>query len=395
VAGRWTRLATYPAGVLADSSRKQLWDQIARMIPAEAAVFQETPWNTYDVMMIFDPRYPGASALEHQSSHVGIYNQAIIGNPLLASITAHEIFHAWNVKRLRPADMWPYDYHQAQPTPWLWVSEGITDYYADLALVRGGIVDSAQFMTATTEKIGTVGEAPPTALEDASLSTWVHPTDGTGYLYYPKGSLAGLMLDVLIRDYSDNARSLDDVLRQLYQGVYKKGKGFTADDWWSAVTQAAGGKSFTQFYSRYVDGRDPYPLDRILPLAGMRVSADTVREPRLGLSAAADSNGIIVNGVLPGSAAQEAGVLVGDQLLALGDLPVDSPDFGPAFRARYGKQESATLPIKVRRGSDTLTLSSKVRMAVRVVRRIEADPAAPAKALRIRAGILKGRTGAN
>jgi predicted metalloprotease with PDZ domain len=393
VAGRWTRLATYPAGVMADSSRKQLWDQISRMIPAESAVFQETPWTTYDVMMIFDPRYPGASALEHQSSHVGIYNQGIIGNPLLASITAHEIFHAWNVKRLRPADMWPYDYHQAQPTPWLWVSEGITDYYADLALVRGGIVDSAQFMTATAEKVQTVSEAPPTALEDASLSTWVHPTDGSGYLYYPKGSLAGLMLDVLIRDYSDNARSLDDVMRQLYQGVYKKGNGFTADDWWPAVTQAAGGKSFTEFYGRYVDGRDPYPLTRILALAGMRVTADTLREPRLGLSAAADSNGIMVNGVLPGSAAQEAGVRVGDQLLALGDLPVDSPDFGPAFRARYGAQESASLPIKVRRGGDTLTLNSKVRLVARVVRRIDADPAATPKAVRIRTGILKGTTG--
>jgi predicted metalloprotease with PDZ domain len=257
VAGRWTRLATYPVGVLADSSRKQLWDQISRMIPAESAVFQETPWSTYDVMIIFDPRYPGASALEHQRSHVGIYNQGIIGNPLLASITAHEIFHAWNVKRLRPAEMWPYDYHQAQPTPWLWVSEGITDYYADLALVRSGIVDSAQFMTATGEKVGTVTEASPTALEDASLSTWVHPTDGTGYLYYPKGSLAGLMLDVLIRDYSDNTRSLDDVLRELYRTVYKKGRGFGANEWWPAVTQAAGGRSFADFYARYVDGRDP------------------------------------------------------------------------------------------------------------------------------------------
>jgi predicted metalloprotease with PDZ domain len=103
VAGRWTRLATYPAGALKDSTRKQVWSDISRMIPAESAVFRETPWNSYNVMMIFDRRFGGASALEHQSSHVGIYNQGIIGNPILASITAHEIFHAWNVKRLRPA----------------------------------------------------------------------------------------------------------------------------------------------------------------------------------------------------------------------------------------------------------------------------------------------------
>jgi predicted metalloprotease with PDZ domain len=201
------------------------------------------------------------------------------------------------------------------------------------------------------------------------------------------------MLDVLIRDYSDNARSLDDVLRQLYQTTYKKGRGFSANEWWPAVTQAAGGRSFTDFYTRYVDGRDPYPLERILPLAGMRVTADTLREPRLGISTAADSNGIFVNAVLPGGPAQEAGIRVGDRLLSLGDLEVGNPDFGPAFRARYGKEEGATLPIKVRRGGDTLTLNSKVRLAVRVARRIEADPAAPAKAVRIRTGILNGRTG--
>lgn len=392
VAGRWTRLATYPAGVLKEAARKQLWDQISKMIPAEAAVFQEIPWNSYNVMLIFDPRYGGASALEHQSSHVGIYNRAIIGNPVLASITAHEIFHAWNVKRLRPGDMWPYDYDQAQPTAWLWESEGITDYYADLALVRSGIIDSAQFMALTANKVGTVGEAPPTALEDASLSTWIHPTDGSGYIYYPKGSLVGLMLDVLIRDGSDNARSLDDVLRRLYQTTYKKGRGYTGTDWWPAVTTAAGGRSFTDFYTRYIDGRDPYPLDRVLPLAGMRIKSDTVREPRLGIQTTADSSGIIVAGVLPGGAAQEAGVEAGDQLLALGDISLTNPEFGPAFRARFGKEEGVPLPIKVRRGTDTLTLNAKVRLAARVERRIEADPQASTKAVGIRNGILKGTT---
>ena len=390
VGGKWVRLATYPAGSLQQRARRDFWDQISRMIPPEAAVFQETPWTSYNVMMILDPRFGGASALEHQSSHVGIYNQGIVGNPILASITAHEIFHSWNVKRLRPAEMWPYAYDHAQPTPWLWVSEGITDYYADLALVRGGIIDSAQFMAVTSNKVETVAQAPPTALEDASVSTWIHPTDGSGYIYYPKGSLAGFMLDVMIRDASDNARSLDDVLRELYQTTYKKGRGFTATDFWPAVTRAAGGRSFTDFYARYVDGRDPYPLDRIAPLAGMRVIADTVKEPRLGIQTLPDTAGIIVAGVQPGGPAQEAGVRTGDQLLALGDLPVDSPDFGTAFRARFGKQDGAPLPIKVRRGTDTLTLIGKVRLVARVERRIEADPKASPKAVRIREGIWKG-----
>ncbi|HET9480623.1 MAG TPA: hypothetical protein VFP98_02615, partial [Candidatus Polarisedimenticolia bacterium] len=160
VDGKWNRLATYPAGAMTGPARALLWDQIARMMPPMAAVFQETPWDTYTTLLVFNPELGGGSALEHGNSHVGIYNPGFIGNPLLASITAHEIFHAWNVKRMRPADLWPYDYDEPQETPWLWVSEGITDYYADLALVRGGVVDSTVFFGLTAEKVQRVAEAP-------------------------------------------------------------------------------------------------------------------------------------------------------------------------------------------------------------------------------------------
>jgi predicted metalloprotease with PDZ domain len=388
IGGRWTRLASYPAGILSGAMRKALWEQIGKMIPVQAAVFRETPWPSYNVMLIFDQRFGGFSALEHANSHVGIYNPGIIGNPLLASITAHEIFHAWNVKRLRPAEMVPYRYDVPQPTPWLWVSEGITDYYADLSLVRGGIIDSAQFMAVTANKVNTVAQAPPTALEDASLSTWIHPTDGSSYLYYHKGSLAGLLLDIMIRDASDNARSLDDVMRQLYGATFKQGRGFGGNDWWPEVSRAAGGRSFAEFSARHIDGRDPLPLNQILPLAGMRAVTDTVREPRLGIQSEADSTGIVVTGVLPGGPAQQAGVQPGDRLLALGDLSVSDPNFGPAFRARFGQQDGAPLPIKVQRGADTLTLNGRVRVATRLEVRIEPDPAAPPKAVRIRNGIL-------
>ena len=393
VAGAWTRLATYPAGILKGRARSDFWDQIGRMIPAETEVFGETPWQTYSVMMIFDSAFGGGSALEHTNSHVGIYNARFIGNPILASITAHEIFHAWNVKRLRPADMVPYRYDRMEPTTWLWVSEGITDYYADLALVRGGIVKPDDFMGTTNEKIGTVADAPSTALEDASLSTWIHPTDGSGYIYYPKGSLAGLMLDIMIRDASNNHRSLDTVMRDLYRTTYKTGRGFTGVDWWGAVSRAAGGRKFADFAAKYVDGRDPYPWDTVLPLAGMRIVTDTIREPRLGLSTRQDSTGaIVVREVRPGSPAEEAGVKSGDVLLALGSLGVTDPGFAAAYRSRFGKNEGDSLPIKVRRGNETLTLPGKVVLMARTESRIVVDSTASPKAARIRDGILSGRT---
>ena len=393
VAGAWTRLATYPSGTLTGAARTEVWDEIGKMIPPEAAVFQELPWPHYTIMMIFDSTFGGGSALEHSNSHVGIYNTGFIGNPILASITAHEIFHAWNVKRLRPADMVPYRYDRTEPTVWLWVSEGITDYYADLTMLRGGIVGADTFLSVTAGKMASVAQAPPTALEDASLSTWIHPVDGTEYIYYPKGSLAGFMLDIMIRDASDNRRSLDDVMRELYRTTYKAGRGFTGADWWRTVSKAANGRSFSDFAAKYVDGREPYPWTEVLPLAGLRVVTDTVREARLGIATAQDSAGNIrVTQVVPGGAAQEAGVKSGDVLLALGALPLTDPNFGPRFRELFGKEEGQPLPIQVRRNGQTMTLNGKVRLVPRVENRLEIDQGAPEKAARVREGLFKGMT---
>jgi predicted metalloprotease with PDZ domain len=393
VEGHWHRLVTYPAGAMSGPARSLIWDQIEKTVPRMAAVFRETPWRTYSTLMVFTREVGGGSALEHSNSHLGIYNPGFVGNPLLASITDHEIFHAWNVKRLRPADMWPYDYSRPQPTPWLWVSEGITDYYADLALVRGGVVDSAGFLSLTDQKMQQIAEEPPTALEDASLTTWISPMDGSRYQYYPKGSLAGFMLDVLIRDASDNRRSLDDVFRELYGAAYKKGRGFTGKDWWAAVSRAAGGRSFTEFYDKYVDGREPFPWSDILPRTGLRAVSDTLREPRVGIGTGQDTSGaIVVQAVQPGSVAEAAGVKVGDQLLALGNIEIMDPSFGEAFRSRFGKREGDSLAIRVLRGADTLTLHGTMKLAERVESRLDADPKAGEKAARIRSGIFRGTT---
>ncbi len=237
-----------------------------------------------------------------------------------------------------------------------------------------------------------MAENPPTALEDASLSTWIHPTDGSQYIYYQKGSLAGFLLDIMIRDASDNRRSLDDVLRELYRSTYKAGRGFTGAQWWQAVSRAAGGRTFADFAARYVDGREPYPWDQVLPLAGLRMVADTIREPRLGLAAGQDSSGaVVVAEVVPGGAAEAAGVHQGDLLLSLGDIAINDPNFGPKFRERFAKDSGQTLPIQVKRNGQVVALSGKVEFVPRVQQRLALDPSAPEKAVRIRDGILKGR----
>ena len=393
VEGRWHRLATYPSGALRTAGRRVLWEQIQAMVPAESKVFGETPWKSYSTMLIFDASFGGGSALEHQSSHVGIYNPQFIGTALLASITAHEIFHAWNVKRLRPSDMVPYRYDQPQPTTLLWVSEGITDYYADLALVRGGIIDSTVFLSVTEGKREHTDQTVAVALEDASLTTWIHPADGTGDIYYDKGSLAGLFLDILIRDGSDNRRSLDDVMRSLYQSTYKKGKGFTTAEWWAAVTAAAGGRSFTEFAAKYVEGREPFPWSAVGALGGLRLHTDSTRELRLGVNTLSDSSRVFVTAVTPGSAASDAGIEAGDQLLKVGEVEVKDEGFAVQFRARYAEAVGSTIPVVVRRNDADRTVQMQVRRELIVTTRLVWDATANSKAGRVRNGILKGTTG--
>jgi predicted metalloprotease with PDZ domain len=391
VSGTWVRFATYPSGSVTGSMRVAVWIGLKLLIPPQVKVFGEVPWSTYTVLQIADPSFGGASALEHQNSHVDIVNPGLLGSPILPSLYAHEIFHAWNVKRLRPSELWPYKYDQEQPTPLLWVSEGITDYYADLAQVRGGVIDARGFYSETTEKMSQVTSVPPIALEDASLSTWIHPRDGTAYVYYPKGALAGLLLDILIRDASDNRRSLDDVLRELYNTAYKNDRGFTSDEWWSAVGRAANGKSFAEFNTRYIDGREPFPWDAVLPLGGMRLERDTLNEPRVGIGTVQDSSGLHVTEVVQGSAAESAGVRPGDVLVSVGGINADDPNWAAKFRARFARSpEGSPLPIAVRRNGVNQTLQARLHFVSRVESRIIEDPKPSTKARRIREGILRG-----
>ncbi|HEY5439844.1 MAG TPA: PDZ domain-containing protein [Gemmatimonadaceae bacterium] len=391
VAGVWMRFSSYPSGSVKPAQRTRLLEQMARAIPTEVSVFADRPWSRYDIMQIADSSSPGMSALEHENSNVGVIGAGYVDEEFVPSVYAHEIFHSWNVKRLRPLDMWPYRYEMMQPTAWLWVSEGITDYYADLALVRGGVINATGFLGKTETKMDHVDKTVPIALTDASLQAWIHMTDGTQDIYYDKGSLAGLALDIMIRDATDNAASLDGVMRSLYAADYKTGKGFTPAEWWGAVSRAAKGANVAEFNDKYVDGRERYPWDQWLARAGWRLHTDTLHQPRMGVSFQKDSAGLLVVLIEPGSMSATAGIKPGDVVTSIDGIATTNPAW-EGWRQKFALRESAPIEIRLIRDGAAMTIHPLVKFALLIDRKLEPDPGASDKAKRIREGILKGVT---
>lgn len=388
VSDRWIRLAMYPALNMTQARRDRYLGWVQKFVPAEVAVFRDTEFRNYTIFLVSDTAV-NAGGLEHQDSQMDelTTSQLDLDIPTLFS---HEFFHSWNVKRLRPADMVPYRYNDTDPTKWLWVSEGITDYYANVALVRGGVTDSLGFYNAIASEIAATDQAGAISLSDASLSVWIAPTDGTDGIYYPKGGLAGFLLDVMIRNASNNVGSLDVVMRTLYNNTYKHGKGFTSDEWWSEVSRAVGGKSFDEFRRRYVDGREPMPVDSVLALAGLRAVRDTVHEPAAGFSVITNAEGVHVSQIASGSVAAAAGMHVGDAIVSMGDVAIHDNASLAAFGTRYAGSALADMPVVVRRGGETVTLRMPIRLVPRARVRVVQVADAPAKAVRIRSGLLHG-----
>lgn len=389
--GHYVRFVNYPAGFVNPSLYAQILDWQAKIARVEGAVFHEIPWKTYTVLEIADA-HPNGGGLEHQDSQVDEIAPEWLDPRFLPGLYSHEMFHSWNVKRLRPADMWPYRYNDADPTQWLWVSEGVTDYYSYLANMRSGISDSAAFLDRIAQNISGIAMVPPTALADASLQPWIDPTDGSAGIYYPKGALAGFMLDLMVRNASNNARSLDDVMRTVYDNTYKKGRGFTPADWWGTISQYAGGKSFADVNRRFIEGRDPYPWDSVLAFAGLRMTTDSLRDVTFGVQSNLDTAGMRIMYVVPGGPADRGGIKQGDVVVSLGDIVMGKyasfDDLSAAIRAQL--QGATQAPYVVRRGGETVNGSLPVEFHTHARTQITPVADAPEKAQRIRHALFTG-----
>jgi predicted metalloprotease with PDZ domain len=400
VDGKWIRLAVYPASDYTAPVAKALREGIAKQATVQNRIMGGAPYDVYTVFFeVYHEPIQFGGGLEHLASQFDImpFNAFAVPDDTLGSfmrpLTAHEFFHLWNVKRIRPAGMWPYDYHAEQFTPLLWWSEGVTDYYGALTDWRAGLWSDAEFLDDVRANISQVASAPePWSEEDGSVATWIDEVFvNSSQLYYPKGSLTGLLLDISIRDATNNQHSLDEVMRNLFTRYYQAGRGFRTRDLLALLTEA-GMPNVDDFYQRYINGREPLPYESILPKGGIAVSVDSALSPLLGVQMSGAFN--VISGVVPGSAADVAGVQAGDTVVSIGDVAAtNDQDWGPRFRQHYAGKAGAPLPIVVLRGGQQITLNATVRVhavhSYRLTRMANPNP----RAARIWHGLATGTVG--
>jgi len=293
--------------------RAALVRDIERVVRAETALMGTPDYESYTFMMHFDPTAPRGDGMEHLSSTQIITTSALGAKDSLEDAldtAAHEFFHVWNVKRLRPVELGPWDFTRPVNTRSLWIAEGLTNYYGHLMQRRAGVWDDEQFQLVLGQAIGAVENAPGARLisaEEASLiASFIDRGQSaqrtnlaeTSVSYYLKGEVVGIVLDLLIRGQTRGRASLDDVMRRMYEEFYVqsptttyylRGRGYTGADFERVAAQVAGA-DLSDFFKRYVRGTEPLPYDEALAHVGLRLvkTPATAKRARKTPPAAAD-----------------------------------------------------------------------------------------------------------
>jgi predicted metalloprotease with PDZ domain len=288
------------------------------------------PFDRYVFMLnAVDDGYGG---LEHRASTALIAKRRDLpqqgvtamteGYTTLLGLVSHEYFHAWNVKRLKPAELSRIDFTRENHTPLLWFFEGFTSYYDDLLLLRAGLIDAPRYLRLIAKTINTVAATPGREVQSvaaASFDAWTkyyrsdENTPNATVSYYAKGSLVALALDLTLR--KEGQGTLDDVMRRLWQ----KSRGGPIDERdIAAALKRSGGRSYAKEIAAWVHGTDELPLSALLDAAGVALTAEKAGyAAALGLRLAESANAVQVKQVQSASVAMRAGVAAGDELLAV------------------------------------------------------------------------------
>jgi predicted metalloprotease with PDZ domain len=257
-------------------------------------------------------------------------------------LVAHEYFHNWNVKRLRPIELGPFDYEMENYVKTLWVAEGFTDYYADVLVRRARLSTDAEYFEGLSNQIEAVQTTPGrlvTAVNMASFDTWIKQyrpdenTDNTTIDYYPKGAVIGFLLDAKIRKATNGTKTLDDGMRLALQR-YSGEKGFTPEQFYQAMSETAG-VDLTPFFKHAAESTEELDYTEALDYFGLRFRpVDTANAGAfIGAQTRVDGGRLVVSVVPRGTPAFESGLNVGDEILAIDDVRVRSDGLAARLEA--------------------------------------------------------------
>ncbi len=290
-------------------------------------IFGELPYNDYTFIV----NLRGGGGLEHLNSTALQWNRfGFTPKSRYASflnLVAHEYFHLWNVKRIRPDALGPFDYENENYTKLLWVAEGATAYYEGLLLRRAGLISEKEFLDARAALIQQLQERPgrlETSVEDASFDAWIkyyRPDENAinnQISYYDKGEIVNMMLDITIRTASNGAKSLDDVMRYLYEEHSKKGRNYTPEDY-RKISEMMAGKSLDEFFSKYVRGTEEIDFAGILQGIGLQLKAEANNADKayIGANLAEEDGKLMVRSIPADTPAYEQGLNTSDQIVAI------------------------------------------------------------------------------
>ncbi|MBD2020083.1 M61 family metallopeptidase [Leptolyngbya sp. FACHB-36] len=329
----WGQGNLLPERVIAD---------MQRVIEVEASLFQGLPYDRYLFLLYLTSQ--GFGGLEHKFCCSLIYSRFGFHSKdkydRFIQLVAHEFFHLWNVKRIRPKALEVFDYEQENYTPSLWFSEGTTSFYDLVIPYRAGVYDIGTYLNALSKEISRFLTTPgrkTQPLSESSFDAWIKlyrpdaNSPNSQISYYLKGEMVSLLLDLLIRSRHQNRRSLDDVMRQMWHQFGKPEVGFTPEQLQQAIESVAE-MDLSNFFERFLHSTEELPFDDYLAPFGLRVQADDDGVPYVGWRAQTEHGREIIKFVEAGSPAQKAGIDAGDELLAIDGLRVSSDQLSDRLR---------------------------------------------------------------
>ncbi len=316
----------------ADYDLTALSSMLRRIVTAGVDWMRDRPFDQYTFIYHFR-RSPAGGGMEHAySTAIESSVTRLRDDPRgVAGTSAHEFFHLWNVKRIRPASLEPVDYTRENFTRALWFSEGVTSTVADYLLLRAGLTTEKDYLEQLAAGIRTLENRPAhlfQSAEESSLDAWYekypfYRQPERSISYYNKGEILGVLLDLAIRDASSGRKSLRDLFHWLNDNYAKKGRFFPDSEGIRQAAEALTGADFSSFFHSYVSGLEPLPYDRYFATVGLRLEQRTVAAPDPGFRASAGRNQPpVVSSVDDGSNAQRAGLQAGDIIQQLNGAPV-------------------------------------------------------------------------